>query len=33
MPSALFEYNKGWAGAFGTIPTDRKDMWYNVSVR
>jgi arylsulfatase len=28
MPSALFEYNKGWAGVFGAIPTDRKDMWY-----
>jgi arylsulfatase len=28
MPSALFEYNKGWSGVFGTIPTDRKDMWY-----
>jgi arylsulfatase len=27
MPSALFEYNKGWSGVFGTIPTDRKDMW------
>jgi arylsulfatase len=29
MPSALFQYNKGWAGVFGTIPTDRKDMWRN----
>jgi arylsulfatase len=27
MPSALFQYNKGWSGVFGTIPTDRKDMW------
>jgi arylsulfatase len=28
MPSALFQYNKGWSGVFGTIPTDRKDMWH-----
>jgi arylsulfatase len=27
MPSALFEYRKGWDGWSGTIPTDRKDMW------
>jgi arylsulfatase len=27
MPSALFEYNKGWSDVFGVIPTDRKDMW------
>jgi arylsulfatase len=27
MPSALWEYNKGWSGVFGSIPTDRKDMW------
>src|SRR5262245_7781431 len=28
MPPALFEYNKGWSGVFGTIPTERKDMWH-----
>jgi len=27
MPSALLEYQKGWDGWSGTIPTDRKDMW------
>lgn len=27
MPSALLEYQKGWATALGHIPTDRKDMW------
>src|SRR5262249_22661308 len=27
MPAGVLEYDKGWAGAFGTIPTDRKDMW------
>jgi arylsulfatase len=27
MPGALLEYNKGWNGWSGTIPTDRKDMW------
>lgn len=27
MPNALFEYQKGWAGTLGYIPTDRKDMW------
>ena len=27
MPKALSEYQKGWDGWSGTIPTDRKDMW------
>jgi len=27
MPGALMEYNKGWNGWSGTIPTNRKDMW------
>jgi len=27
MPGALLEYQKGWDGWSGTIPTDRKDMW------
>jgi arylsulfatase len=27
MPSGVYEYNKGWSDVFGTIPTDRKDMW------
>jgi arylsulfatase len=27
MPKALLEYDKGWDGWSGTIPTDRKDMW------
>jgi arylsulfatase A-like enzyme len=27
MPKALLEYQKGWDGWSGTIPTDRKDMW------
>jgi arylsulfatase len=27
MPSALLEYEKGWDGWSGVIPTDRKDMW------
>src|SRR6516165_5533312 len=27
MPKALSEYDKGWDGWSGTIPTDRKDMW------
>jgi len=29
MPAALGEYDRGWAGLFGVIPTDRKDMWRN----
>lgn len=28
MPAGVLEYDKGWAKVFGTIPTDRKDMWY-----
>jgi arylsulfatase len=28
MPGALREYDKGWSGVFGSIPTDRKDMWH-----
>src|SRR5262249_4287155 len=35
MPKALLEYEKGWDGWSGTIPTDRKDMWtifYNYSL-
>ncbi len=31
MPSALLEYNNGWSGSLGFIPTDRKDMWKNFS--
>jgi len=27
MPPALGEYDSGWSGFFGGIPTDRKDMW------
>ena len=27
MPGALLEYNKGWNGWSGTIPTNRVDMW------
>jgi arylsulfatase len=27
MPSAFAEYQKGWDGWSGVIPTDRKDMW------
>jgi arylsulfatase len=27
MPAALAEYDKGWSGALGKIPVDRKDMW------
>jgi arylsulfatase A-like enzyme len=27
MPDALLEYQKGWTGWSGVIPTDRKDMW------
>jgi arylsulfatase len=27
MPPALSEYNKGWNGWSGTIPTNRRDMW------
>jgi arylsulfatase A-like enzyme len=27
MPSALAEYQKGWSGTLGVIPTNRKDMW------
>ena len=27
MPGALSEYNKGWDGWSGVIPTDRQDMW------
>src|SRR5215467_8246436 len=27
MPSTLREYQKGWDGWSGVIPTDRKDMW------
>jgi arylsulfatase len=27
MPGALLEYEKGWDGWSGVIPTDRKDMW------
>jgi arylsulfatase A-like enzyme len=28
MPDALNQYQQGWAGALGFIPTDRKDMWH-----
>ena len=27
MPAALAEYQKGWSGALGFIPTSRPDMW------
>jgi arylsulfatase A-like enzyme len=27
MPPALAEYNTGWEGVLGTIPTNRPDMW------
>ena len=27
MPQALAEYQKGWSGSFGYIPTVRPDMW------
>jgi arylsulfatase len=27
MPQALAEYNTGWNGVLGTIPTNRPDMW------
>ncbi len=27
MPPALAEYNTGWEGVLGTIPTNRTDMW------
>jgi arylsulfatase A-like enzyme len=27
MPPALGEYNTGWEGVLGTIPTNRPDMW------
>src|SRR5262245_60508665 len=27
MPGAMFQYQKGWDGWSGVIPTDRKDMW------
>ena len=27
MPDALLQYDKGWNGWSGTIPTNRKDMW------
>lgn len=28
MPKALMEYQTGWTGALGVIPTNRKDMWH-----
>src|SRR5262245_4882051 len=28
MPSAVAEYDKGWSGALGRVPPDRKDMWH-----
>jgi arylsulfatase len=27
MPAALAEYDRGWSGALGRVPPDRKDMW------
>lgn len=27
MPPALVEYHRGWCGALGLIPADRRDMW------
>jgi arylsulfatase A-like enzyme len=27
MPPALLEYHRGWCGALGLIPADRRDMW------
>jgi arylsulfatase A-like enzyme len=29
MPNAFSEYQKGWSGTLGYIPTDRTDMWRN----
>lgn len=29
MPPALLQYQDGWSGALGFIPTDRKDMWHD----
>jgi arylsulfatase len=29
LPAALGEYDRGWSGFFGVIPTDRKDMWHS----
>lgn len=29
MPAGIYEYERGWAGIFGSIPADRKDMWYS----
>jgi len=28
MPAAVQEYERGWSGIVGSIPGDRKDMWY-----
>lgn len=28
MPAALNEYQQGWSGTLGFIPTDREDMWH-----
>jgi arylsulfatase A-like enzyme len=28
MPKALYEYQQGWAGTLGHIPTARTDMWH-----
>jgi arylsulfatase len=28
MPAAVYEYEQGWAGGFGSIPSGRNDMWY-----
>jgi arylsulfatase len=28
MPAALAEYDRGWSGALGYVPPDRKDMWH-----
>jgi arylsulfatase len=28
MPAALAEYHKGWSGALGLVPNNRKDMWH-----
>jgi len=28
VPEAVYIYDKGWSDIFGSIPRDRKDMWY-----
>lgn len=28
VPSAVYEYERGWSGIVGSIPAQRKDMWH-----